>query len=81
MNGLTEIQKSQKLQNRAARKITGSNYDAPSKPLIATLGWRKLEELFRSETIVMVSKSVNELSSQYLSELFVTNSTNACYNL
>ena len=28
----TEIQQLQKLQNRAARIITGSNYDAPSKP-------------------------------------------------
>ena len=32
--GLTEIQKLQKLQNRAARILTDSNYDAPSKPLI-----------------------------------------------
>ena len=81
MNGLTEIQKSQKLQNSAARKITGSNYDAPSKPLIETMGWRTIEKLIRSETTVMIFKSVNELSSQYLSELFVTSSTNACYNL
>ena len=29
----------------------------------------------------MVFKSVNGLSPQYLSELFATSSTNACYNL
>ena len=36
--GLREIQQLQKLQNRAARIIAGSNYDAPSKPLIKDLG-------------------------------------------
>ena len=33
--GLTELQQLQKLQNRAARIITGSNFDAPSKPGLA----------------------------------------------
>ena len=79
--GLTEIQKLQKLQNRAARIITGSNYDAPSKPPIETLGWRTIEKVIQRETRVMVFKSVNGLSPQYLSELFATCSTNNCYNL
>ena len=79
--GLTEIQKLQKLQNRAARIITDSNYDAPSKPLIETLGWMTIEKVIQRETLVMVFKSVNGFSPQYLSELFVTSSTNACYNL
>ena len=79
--GLTEIQKLQKLQNRAARIITGSNYDAPSKPLSKTLGWRTIEKVIQRETRVMVFKSVNGLSQQYLSELFITCLTNSCYNL
>ena len=45
--GLTEIQQLQKLQNRAARIITGSNYDAPSKPLIKGLGWKTIEDLIQ----------------------------------
>ena len=32
--GATEIQQLEKLQNRAARIITGSSYDAPTKPLL-----------------------------------------------
>ena len=40
VRGLGEIQQPQKLQNRAARIITGSNYDAPSIPLIKDLGHR-----------------------------------------
>ena len=47
--GLTEIKKLQKLQNKAARIITGSNYDAPSKPLIETLALRIIEKLIQSE--------------------------------
>ena len=36
--GSTEISKLQKLQNRAARVITNSSFDAPSRPLIQELG-------------------------------------------
>ena len=79
--GLIEIQKLQKLQNRAARKITGSNHDASSKPLIEALGWRTIEKLIQRETRVMVFKSVNELPPQHLSKLFLSSSSNACYNL
>ena len=43
--GATEFQLLQKLQNRAARIITGSNYDAPSKPLLENLIWKTIEEM------------------------------------
>ena len=69
---MTETQKLQNLQRRATRIITGSNYDAPSKPLIETLGWRIIEKLIQSEARVMVFKSVSGLSPHHLTELFVT---------
>ena len=50
--GLIEIQKLQKRQNSAARAagiITGSNFNVPSKHLIETLGWRKIEKLIQHE--------------------------------
>ena len=34
----------QKLQNRAARVITGDNYDVRSKQILLKLGWKTLEE-------------------------------------
>ena len=40
-----------------------------------------MEKLIQSKTRVMVFKSVNELFFQYLSELFVTSSSNVVYNL
>ena len=79
--GLTEIHQLKKLQNRAPIIVTCSNYDAPSKPLIKTLGWKTMEELIQNETQIMVFKSVNGLAPQYLSDLFVANSTISSYKL
>ena len=67
--GKTEVNKLQKLQNRAARIVTGSRFDAPSWPIIEGLGWKTIEELIESETQTMVYKSLNELAPRYLSEL------------
>ena len=79
--GAAEIHQLQKLQNRAARIITGSNYDAPSKPLIESLGWKTINDMIQFESRVMVFKSLNRLTPQYLSDLLVANSTNPSYNL
>ena len=72
--GSTEINRLQKLQNRAARLITNSSFDAPSRPLIEGLGWKTIEELISYESKIMVFKSPNELASQYLCNLFTRNS-------
>ena len=42
-SGSREINQLQKLQNRAARIVTNSSFDAPSRPLIERLGWRTIE--------------------------------------
>ena len=39
--GSTDTNQLQKLQNRAARIITNSSFDTPSRPLIAVLGWQQ----------------------------------------
>ena len=62
----------QKLQNRAARIVTGSSYDAPSVPLRKELGWLSVKEMIIvKETSTMMYKSLNDLAPQYLSDLFV----------
>ena len=61
----------QKLQNRAARIVSGSPYDAPSVPLRKELGWLSIKEMIVKETSTMVYKSLNDLAPQYLSDLFV----------
>ena len=77
----TEVTQLQKLQNRAARIVTGSSFDAPSGPIIEGLVWKTIEELIESETQTMVYKSLNELAPRYLSELFIRNSQFSFYNL
>ena len=72
--GSTDINQLHKLQNRAARIITNSSFDTPSRPLIAKLGWKTIEELIGNETKTTVFKSLNDLAPQYLCNLFTKNS-------
>ena len=57
--GSTEIKQLQKLQNRAARIVTNSSHDAPSKKLLEELGWKTIDELITIESEIMVYKSLN----------------------
>ena len=45
----TDILQFQRLQNRAARIVTNSHFDALSKPLIQSLGWKTMEELINRQ--------------------------------
>ena len=64
------LDKLQKLQNRAARIVTNSPYDASALPLIGSLGWLTIRELIDFETSKMVYKSLNALAPDYLRNLF-----------
>ena len=72
--GSTEINQLQKLQNRAARIVTNSSFDTPSRPFIEELGWNTIEQLISNESKTMVFKILNELAPQYLCGLFTRNS-------
>ena len=60
VSGINAINKLQKLQNRAARIVTNSAYDASALPIIRKLGWPTINELIESEILKMVYKSVND---------------------
>ena len=79
--GTTELNQFKKLQNRAARIITNSSFDTPSRPLIDQLGWKTIEQLVASESKTMVFKSLHELAPQYLCDLFTRNSKCSSYVL
>ena len=68
--GITALQKLQKLQNRAARIVTNSPYDAHSQPLIQNLGWPTIKELIESETAKVVYKALHSEAPDYLKGLF-----------
>ena len=68
----TLLNKLQKIQNRAARIITGSDYDAPSEPLLLELGWR-IRELITYDTVVMMHKCKYNLVPEYIKSFFLPN--------
>ena len=79
--GTSDIDQLQKLQNRAARIVTNSRFDAPSRPLIESLGWKTVRDLVDQDSRLMVYKSINGLAPQYMSNLFTRNSACSSRNL
>ena len=64
----------QNLQNRAARTVTNSSYDAPAANLIEELKWPTVHDMIKQETATIVCKSISGLAPTYLSILFTRNS-------
>ena len=69
--GETLLDKLQKLQNRAARIVTNSSYDASSLPLIGSLGWLTIIEMIEFETATTVYKSLHGLAPEYMQSMFM----------
>ena len=66
--------KLQRLQNRAARVLTNSNYDADASILLNDLGWQNLETQRQIHKAVMVYKSMNYLAPDYMTSKFILHS-------
>ena len=66
----TDLKRLQILQNRAARIVTNSAYDAQSLPLIKRLGWLSVKDLIRFETATTAFQSVNQLCPDYMAQMF-----------
>ena len=62
--------KLQKLQNRAARVLTRTNYDTRSSFLRNLLGWESLDILRKRQKAILVFKALNGLTPSYLQNLF-----------
>ena len=67
--GLSE--KLQKLQNRAARIISFSNYHASLNELFQALNWRKLEQLRKVDLSILMYKTLYHETPEYLSSKFI----------
>ena len=63
-----------KFQNRAARIVINSKFDASSTPLIERLEWKTIDELIAEESKTIVYKSLHGLAPQYLCHHFTINS-------
>ncbi|KAL9979164.1 hypothetical protein ACROYT_G016784 [Oculina patagonica] len=76
---ITLQNKLQKLQNRAARVLTFSNYDAHAGDLFEILGWKNLARQQQIQRATMVYRSLHGLAPDYLSSKFEKRET--AYNL
>ena len=72
-NGLS--QKLEKLQNRAARIITGSSWDARSAPILHARKRNSLADRRAKQLKSLMIKTVNHLVSKYLSDKFANVNT------
>ena len=68
--GTTTLDQLQRLQNRAARIVTNSRYDAPSLPLMKGPGWFTTKELIELETAKMIFKSLNDSAPISIAQIF-----------
>ena len=73
--------KLQKMQNRAARILTFSNYDVCSSVLLDELGWERLEYVRLKQLAVTMYKIHNNLSPSYLRRIFTNTSNVHSHNL
>ena len=71
--------KLQKLQNRAARVITKSPFDASSNQLLSTLSWERLSLRRKKQKALMMYKTMHDLAPKYLQSLF--SQRHSAYNL
>ena len=71
-SGSNTLFEMQKLQNRAARILTNSAFDASSSPLMKKLGWMKIADLISFESNQLVLMSLN--NPQCICNLFQRNS-------
>ena len=72
--------KLQKMQNRAARILTFSNYEVRSRVLLDGLGWERLEYVRLKQLAVTIYEIHNNLSPSYLRWIF-TNISNVHYTI
>ena len=80
--GITLRNKLQKLQNRAARVLTFSDYDEDGYLfgyLFELVGWKNLARKHETEKATMVSKSLHGFAAEYLCSRFAIRET--AYNL
>ena len=77
----TQIANLQKLQNRAARIITGASYLQRSSDVLCELGWMTLEAMRKRQKAILMFKILNGLTPPYLSQMFTHSASFHDYGL
>ena len=71
----------QKLQNRAARIITGAPYTIHTQDVFAKLGWPSLEHNRKCQKAQMMHKIINSNAPKYLTQIIKNHCGSNNYNL
>ena len=71
----------QKLQNRAARILMSAGYDSSLDDLFRALGWRKLCHQRLDKNSIMMYKTLNGMTPEYLRSNFVFRDNLNSYHL
>ena len=74
------LNKLQKLQNRAARVITGRTYETRSKDVLKELNWQPLSERLKRNKYIFMHKIKNNAMPQSVMQMFKV-SENQVYQL
>ena len=72
-SSIDHINKLHKLQKRAARVITRSNYDEKLSQIFETLNWKTIKEILDERQLVMTFKALQGPGPEYLTQLFNLN--------
>ena len=64
------LQKIQKMKNRAARILTGSSYDVPTADLMRQLKWQTLEDRRGNKKALLMHKVKNGTAPDLIKNLF-----------
>ena len=67
---LTHIDKLQKLQNRAARITTNSNYEIRSVDILNKLHWEPIKRTLNHREKLMTLKTLCNMTHKHISEIF-----------
>ena len=69
--GASKLDVLQNVQNKAARIVTNSPFDASAASLLQRLAWPYVHKLINKETGSMVYRSLNSFAPQYPNDLFM----------
>lgn len=69
-NNQTNFEKMYKMQKRAARVITGSNYEISSKSIFQSLQWIPIESILQKREILTTSKAIRRATPEYINNMF-----------
>ena len=69
-NNRTNLEKIYKMQKRAARVITSSNYEIRSKSIFKSLKWIPIEFTLQKSEILMTLKAILRVAPKYINNMF-----------